>query len=205
MNFQEAKNFLIIVQERNLSKATMKTHMTQPALSKLVMKLEKMYNTIIFDKSTQPWRLTYAGELVAKHAQTVLENEENLKRELEKIRRKNKGKIVLGTMVFEEKYLLPDLLSNFYIEKHDYDVEIAVESSRGIEKSLLGGNFTFATVINPIKSCGLKSIFLKEYEMILAVPVTFLTDQNYKYTSIEDIPEIDISTFKDAPFILRKS
>lgn len=204
MNFHEAKNLLVIVQERNLSKAATKTHMTQPALSKLVMKLEKMYDISIFDRTVHPWSLTYVGELLAKHARTILENEEALKRELEKARRKNKGRIVLGTMVFEEKYLLPSLLSNFYIGKHDYDVDIVVENPRDIEKSILSGAVTFATIINPVKSYGIKSFFLKEYEMIIAVPISFLKGKNYKYLDIDTIPEIDINIFKDYPFILRK-
>src|SRR5687768_2650108 len=62
MNLSWLDDFLALVASGNFSRAAQERHMTQPAFSRRVRALEEWLGTDLFDRSTQPAKLTAAGE-----------------------------------------------------------------------------------------------------------------------------------------------
>lgn len=60
--FKNSLYFLTIVEEKNLSRAAEKLHLTQPALTKYLNRLEKRLGAELFDHHCSPLRLTAAGQ-----------------------------------------------------------------------------------------------------------------------------------------------
>ncbi|MFR8778432.1 MAG: LysR family transcriptional regulator [Enterocloster sp.] len=66
MNFDNYRYFAAAAEELNFTKAARKLFMTQQALSKQIDKMEKEYNTRLFNRET-PMSLTPAGECMYRH------------------------------------------------------------------------------------------------------------------------------------------
>jgi DNA-binding transcriptional LysR family regulator len=62
MNLSWLDDFLALVASGNFSRAAEERHMTQPAFSRRIRALEEWLGTELFDRSSQPARLTAAGE-----------------------------------------------------------------------------------------------------------------------------------------------
>lgn len=62
MNLSWLDDFLALVVSGNFSRAAEERHMTQPAFSRRIRALEEWLGTELFDRSSQPAKLTAAGE-----------------------------------------------------------------------------------------------------------------------------------------------
>jgi DNA-binding transcriptional LysR family regulator len=62
MNLSWLEDFMALVASGNCSRAAEERHMTQPAFSRRIRALEEWLGTDLFDRSSQPARLTAAGE-----------------------------------------------------------------------------------------------------------------------------------------------
>ena len=62
MNLFWLEDFLALAATGNFSRAAEERHMTQPAFSRRIRALEEWLGTELFDRSSQPARLTEAGE-----------------------------------------------------------------------------------------------------------------------------------------------
>lgn len=58
MNLSWLEDFLALAASGNFSRAAEDSHMTQPAFSRRVRALEEWLSADLFDRSTQPARLT---------------------------------------------------------------------------------------------------------------------------------------------------
>lgn len=72
MNLSWLEDFLALAASGNFSRAAEERHMTQPAFSRRIRALEEWLAVDLFDRSSQPARLTAAGEWLRPQAQELL-------------------------------------------------------------------------------------------------------------------------------------
>lgn len=72
MNLSWLDDFLALAATGNFSRAAEERHMTQPAFSRRIRALEEWLGTELFDRSSQPARLTAAGEWFRETAHELL-------------------------------------------------------------------------------------------------------------------------------------
>jgi DNA-binding transcriptional LysR family regulator len=72
MNLSWLEDFLALAAGGNFSRAAQERHMTQPAFSRRIRALEEWLGLELFDRSSQPARLTAAGEWFRPQAQELL-------------------------------------------------------------------------------------------------------------------------------------
>ena len=72
MNLSWLEDFLALAASGNFSRAAEERHMTQPAFSRRVRALEEWLGVELFDRSSQPARLTAAGEWLRPQAEELL-------------------------------------------------------------------------------------------------------------------------------------
>ena len=72
MNLTWLEDFLALAATGNFSRAAEERHMTQPAFSRRVRALEDWLGVELFDRSSQPARLTAAGEWFRPQAEDLL-------------------------------------------------------------------------------------------------------------------------------------
>lgn len=72
MNLTWLEDFLALAASGNFSRAAEERHMTQPAFSRRIRALEEWLSVDLFDRSSQPARLTETGQWFRKVAQDLL-------------------------------------------------------------------------------------------------------------------------------------
>jgi LysR family transcriptional regulator, hypochlorite-specific transcription factor HypT len=72
MNLSWLEDFLALAAGGNFSRAAGERHMTQPAFSRRIRALEESLGVELFDRSTQPARLTPAGDWFLPQAEDLL-------------------------------------------------------------------------------------------------------------------------------------
>ena len=72
MNLSWLDDFLALAASGNFSRAAEERHMTQPAFSRRIRALEEWLSVDLFDRSSQPARLTAAGEWLRPRAEELL-------------------------------------------------------------------------------------------------------------------------------------
>lgn len=72
MNTGWFEDFLTLIEEGNFSRAARQRNMAQPAFSRRIQSLEDWADASLFDRDSQPIRLTDAGELLRPVAEDVI-------------------------------------------------------------------------------------------------------------------------------------
>ena len=78
MNSKQMQYAITLSQIRNFSQAAQQLNMTQSALSKQIMGLEKELGVKLFDRTSSPISLTPAGEQFIRQAQELVYQEKLL-------------------------------------------------------------------------------------------------------------------------------
>lgn len=169
------------------------------------MGLEKTYSIKIFDKNKNPWELTSAGVIFKESLSNILNEHEKMLSEIDNIVANRKGDFSFATMLYEEKNILTNTFVDFYKKYPNFKINIFLESSKKMEQLLLERKIDFANVILPTKASEIKTIILKEYEIMACIPNKFLLDEKIAIPQTQSLQEIDLSLFKNKPFVLHKS
>ena len=143
-NFQY---FLAVAQEQNFTRAAEKLFISQPALTKYIKRLEDSLGVSLFER-TSPIRLTYAGELYLKYAQSCIHQEKALLQSFEEIQQDKRGKIRLGISNFRGSILLPEVLPIFCSRYPKIEIELTERQSRELVNDLVNERIDFC-ISNP--------------------------------------------------------
>lgn len=82
MDITAFEYFKIIAETGSLTKAAQQLHITQPAMSAMLKKLEDELGVALFDRSPNRIYLNKTGELALIHINTILRNVEHMKADL---------------------------------------------------------------------------------------------------------------------------
>ncbi|KOO37121.1 LysR family transcriptional regulator [Priestia koreensis] len=82
MRTEWLESFWITADTRSLSKASEQLHMSQPALSKQMRKLEEELGASLFKRTSSGVELTKAGEILYKEVQPLLQKLQSIQREI---------------------------------------------------------------------------------------------------------------------------
>ena len=104
---------LQIVQDGSISIAAESLHISQPALSKYVQKIEKEFGAPIFDRSTTPISLTDAGKCYIDASRKILDVNKQLQKQLDEIKNEKNECLRVGISPSRAPYLLPHILRLF--------------------------------------------------------------------------------------------
>lgn len=144
MNIKQALYFKTIVQQGTITAAAKQLYITQPSLSQTLRQIEEEAGLPLLDRSTSPFRLTYAGERYLKAAETLLDVDARLKAEMESIRREDGGRLRLGVSVTRAMQVLPDILPIFTREYPNVAMELTESASANLEGLLQKGQIDLA-------------------------------------------------------------
>jgi len=122
----QLETFLAVAEERSFSRAAVRLHRTQPAVSQIVAKLETELGETLFDRSLRDGTLTDAGGVLRDYAQKMLNLRKEAGAALTDLRALHLGRLDLAANEYTCLYLLPIL--DAFRRKHP-QVKIAVQRS----------------------------------------------------------------------------
>jgi LysR family cys regulon transcriptional activator len=101
-------------QKFNLSKAALKLHTSQPAISKQIQLLEEELGVLIFVRNGKRLtQITAPGKVIIQIAKTILQETENLKKAVQDYTHETSGTLTIATTHTQARYALPPVIKRF--------------------------------------------------------------------------------------------
>jgi len=107
MELNQLETFLAVAEERSFSKAAVRLHRTQPAVSQVIRKLEESVGETLFDRAARDGSLTAAGVLLREYAQRLLALRREASSALVELKSLERGHLQLAANEYTCMYLLP--------------------------------------------------------------------------------------------------
>lgn len=203
MDFRKLTYILKIAETGNITKAAEELYMTQPALSHFITKLEKEEGVRLFDRTSVPVRLTYAGERYVETIRRVLELNENLKNEISELQQEAAGRITIGVPPARATDLLPQILPDYILHYPKVEVRTIEHNSRQLREDVRRQQVDFAVLPLLDGFDEFRKIVLFREELLLVTgkgklsPEAWHTDENGKRIA-------DLSRLASQRFVMLK-
>lgn len=200
MNAKQLQYAIELANLKNFSKVSEKFNISQPALSKQIMFLEKDLGVKLFDRSGVPLKLTPAGEHFVKEAKELLYKEKQLKSSMEGFADGKKGKLKIGLSPFRSLYLIPPVVKKMQEQYPEVDIYLSDTNSEQNRKDVSDGNLDFAIVNLPVDETVFEYTPIEPDVVALAVPNNLLPNLNIDQK--DNLSEIDFKVCSNLPFVV---
>ena len=109
----QLRTFLTVARRLSFTRAAEELHLTQPAVSAHIRKLERALGGALFEQIGRRVGLTETGQIVYRYAERMLALEEDLRAEIADVQEVCQGSIAIGTSTTIGISALPDLLRQY--------------------------------------------------------------------------------------------
>lgn len=171
MELSELRVFLRVASERSFSRAAMKLHRTQPAVSQSIRRIEGDLGERLFDRSTKDATLTEAGRLLKDYAERLLRLEEEAEAAVRELKDLQRGRVLIGANEASVHVVLP-LIAKFRDAHPLVHVDVRRVHARQIGAEVAQGSLDFGVLTFQPAEAGLKSVTLGQDELVMLVHPT---------------------------------
>lgn len=127
MNLRNLRYFLMVAEEKNMTRAAKKLFISQQTLSEAIRRLEEEYHTRLFER--EPYtHLTEAGFYMEKFARQVLKMEAALTGQLDDVSQELRGYLTIGITPARSRLLLPQFLPAFRKKFPQIELSFSIDS-----------------------------------------------------------------------------
>lgn len=200
MEFRQIQYLLTLAEYRNFTKASKALYISQPTLSAYVAKVEGTLGVTLFDRSTTPLTLTYAGEVFVKGAEEVLDACKRLDKQLSDISAQKLGRIRIAMSSERAAYMIPRILPKYQEMYPKVTVEIVSSICDQIVDVLLDNRVDIA--ILPDGEFNKQEVIENDIysDELVLVARDHMICEEYLIDGIQDA--VDISQLENIPLIL---
>jgi DNA-binding transcriptional LysR family regulator len=195
MEDHKLRVFCTVAETKSFSKASEIIHLTQPAVSLQIQALEEVYETKLFDRSSNTVTLTPAGETLYKYAKEILGLYAAAEKDIGGITGLVKGSISIGASTTIGNYVLPSIISDFKKKSPKIKLHLLVGNTKRIVELLNAGNVDLGLVEGEVTKYKLITEKLISDELTLIVP------PSHPWAKRKEVSMLDIVK---EPFIFRE-
>ena len=186
--------FYVVAKNKHMTKASEELHISQPAISQSIKKLEEQLGGTLFLRSNKGMELTEEGKMFYNYVKGALELINNAENEFTSFKDLSKGEIKIGCSTTLTKLILLDVIKKFHSDYPNINIDITNDLTSNLINDLKLGKLDFV-IFNEsnIKETNLKLEKIKELKQGFIYNPEFFKD--------------DISNFEDLnkyPLILQK-
>ena len=135
MELAELHSFVVVAEELNFTRAAVRLHITQPALSQRIRNLERDLEALLFDRSNNKVRLTQVGEGLLTDTRRLLAEADRVRTQAGYLTRQSTGMLTLAHTRSAGVEWTTALLDEF---RRSYP-DVAVETSMGFTERNIEG------------------------------------------------------------------
>ena len=186
--------FYIVAKHKHMTRASEELHISQPAISQAIKKLEEQLDGTLFIRSNKGMELTNEGKMFYDYVKGALELINNAENEFTSFKDLSKGEIKIGASTTLTKILLMDPLKEFHKDYPNIEINITNDLTSNLIIDLNKGKLDFV-IFNEgnIKETNIKIEQLSELQQ------GFIYNPNNYEDNIKNIEDIN-----SYPLILQK-
>lgn len=122
MDVRRLKYFIVTAEERSISRAAERLHITQPPLTRHIQSLEEELGVLLFTRTSWGVELTQAGVALLKHAHNISAHIELATEQIRRVATGQAGRIDIGVFGSAMLSIIPKLLRSFSATHPDVKV-----------------------------------------------------------------------------------
>lgn len=150
METQDLAAFTEVAESGSFSVAAQRLHLTQPTISKRIAALEARLQQALFDRVGRRITLTDAGRTLLPYARRVLQELEDGRRALSRLRADVAGRLSVGTSHHIGLHRLPPVLKRYTQRYPEVDLDLHFMDSEDACEAVLAGKLELGIVTLPL-------------------------------------------------------
>ena len=135
--------FYTVAKYNHMTKASEELHISQPAISQSVKKLENQLGGVLFLRSNKGMELTEEGKMFYEYVKGALELINNAENEFTSFKDLSKGDIKIGCSTTLTKLVLMNTLKEFHLAYPNININITNDLTSNLIKDLKVGKLDF--------------------------------------------------------------
>jgi len=169
LDIRHLKLIVAITEEKSVTKAGERLHLTQSALSHQLREIEEKLGTPLFLRMNKKMILTPSGERLLHTARQVLDEMKRAEDHISHIAANRLGTLRISTECYTCYHWLPDVMKDFRRKFSGVEVRIEVEATHKPIQALLDGKLDLAIVSVARRDKRLKYHALFEDELVVVM------------------------------------
>ena len=183
--------FYMVAKNKHMTKASEELHISQPAISQSIKKLEEQLGGTLFLRSNKGMELTKEGEMFYEYVKGALELIHNAENEFTSFKDLSKGEIKIGCSTTLTKLILMDTLKEFHKDYPNISINITNDLTNNLINDLKVGKLDFV-IFNEsnIKETNLNIEKIKELKQGFIYNPDYYTDSIKSFEELNNVPLI---------------
>lgn len=167
MDFRQLQYINAVAEFQSITKAAASLYISQPSLSHFISKTEEELGVKLFDRSTSPISLTFAGERYIEDAKQILKIHEQMRKQFRDISRNMTGRLRVGMPRERAAYMLPLILPEYQESYPGIEVQLYTAGGKELFDALQKGRIDFMILPHNATEKGLRTFHIYEEELLL--------------------------------------
>lgn len=183
--------FYAVAKHKHMTKASEELHISQPAISQSIKKLEDQLGGTLFLRSNKGMGLTEEGKMFYEYVKGALELINNAENEFTSFKDLSKGEIKIGCSTTLTKLVLMNALKDFHLDYPNININITNDLTSNLVNDLKLGKLDFV-IFNEsnIKETNLNLEKIKELKQGFIYNPEFYDDNVNNFEDLNEIPLI---------------
>jgi DNA-binding transcriptional LysR family regulator len=190
LSIDALRSFVVLAEELHFGRASLRLHVSQPALTKQIKRLETEIGGRLFERTTGRVLLTPAGDALRQRSLVLVTDAAALESFARQAVRGNLERLRIGFGIAAIGDLLPRAVIAFRKAYPHVTLEMQDLGSQNQLEGVLDGSLDLGFVRMPISNDRLASMIVLREQMLIAVPA----DRFQKLVSLRSL--------RDQPFVL---
>ncbi len=192
MDLRHLRYFQAVAEELNYSRAAVRLHVAQPALSRAVQEIESELGAMVLERTKHRVKLTPAGEVLLREAGNLLEAWRDAQLRVKRVASGEEGELRLGYVGPPTAPFLGRLLQAYRQHYPMVAVHLEERTPERLWEMVARGRLS-AALTRPVPSpqdLGLRTLLLRQERLGVAVPLThpWAGRKTVSWKQLEDQP-----------------
>ncbi|RYL89757.1 LysR family transcriptional regulator [Sporolactobacillus sp. THM7-4] len=172
MEWQQIEYFQMVARLQHMTQAAEALSISQPALSRSIARLEEELGVELFERQGRSIILNQYGKLFLKHANRILKEIEDTKKEIKDLLDPEYGEVSLGFLHTLGVNMIPDILRTFQHFHPKTKIKLFQNNNVHLLKQLQLGEIDLCLVHHSFDDSHIQWVKLWNEELYLMVPST---------------------------------
>jgi DNA-binding transcriptional LysR family regulator len=192
IDLRHMRAFLAVVEERTMSRAALRCHISQSALSKQIKAIETELGTRVFDRNTRNVSLTKAGRVFRREAIRAVEHGHRAVSLVQALVRAEQGPVHIGISGLCDRPRIHRLLESAEKSTKEVSTEVHAETAPRLVQMVLRGYLDMAIVELPVRGANLHAVPLYSEPLVVVLPEKY-APQKRETMNLKELANVPIT------------
>lgn len=167
MQIESLKVFCDLAETESFTKAAQINHVTQSAVSQQISSLERLFKSLLIERSKKRFRLTREGQILYDYSKQMIALFEALQNKLQEVKDIVSGTIRVATIYSIGLHDLPPYIKNFLKSYPTVNVHVEYRRANQVYEDVIGNAVDIGLVAYPVRDNKLEIYPLRKDPLVL--------------------------------------